>query len=47
MNNVVKTFTHKYILNKLKIINSENEDIDIRGSETLFYERQNITMKKY
>lgn len=47
MNNVVKTFTYKHILNKLKIIKSENEDIAILGAAALFYDAQNMTMKKY
>ncbi len=47
MNRIVKTFTYKHILNKLKIIKSENEDIAILGAAALFYDAQNMTMKKY
>ncbi|MDO9275503.1 MAG: ROK family protein [Lutibacter sp.] len=47
MHNVVKTFTYKHILNKLKIVKSENEDIAILGAAALFYDAQNMTMKKY
>jgi glucokinase len=47
MHRVVKTFLYKHILNKLKIFKSENEDIAILGAAALFYDAQNMTMKKY
>jgi glucokinase len=47
MYRIVKTFTYQHILNKLKIIKSENEDIAILGAAALFYDAQNMTMKKY
>lgn len=47
MQRVVKTFTYQHILKKLKIIKSENPDIAILGAAALFYDAENMTMKKY
>ncbi|MBK5208233.1 MAG: ROK family protein [Flavobacteriaceae bacterium] len=47
MNKVINTFTYPHILKKLKIIKSENKDIAILGAVALFYDAQNMTMKKY
>ncbi len=47
MNKVVKTFTYQHILTSKKIVKSENEDIAILGAAALFYDAQNMTMRKY
>ena len=47
MQRVVNTFTYQHILKKLKIIKSENPDISILGAAALFYDAENMTMKKY
>lgn len=47
MHKIVNTFTYQHILKELKIIKSENRDIAILGAVALFYDAQNMTMKKY
>ncbi|MDO5981218.1 ROK family protein [Flavivirga spongiicola] len=44
---VVKTFMYKHVLNNLKIVVSENKNIDVLGASALFYDAQNNTLKKY
>lgn len=47
MHQVIKTFTYQHTLKKLVIAPSKNQDIAILGAVALFYDAQNITMKKY
>lgn len=47
MNKVVKTYMYPHILNKFKVVKSENKDIAILGAAALFYDAENMTMKKY
>ncbi|VAW10558.1 hypothetical protein MNBD_BACTEROID03-1768 [hydrothermal vent metagenome] len=42
----LKTFTYQHSLKKFKILHSENEGIAILGAVALFYDAQNITLKK-
>lgn len=47
MQKAISTFTYPHILEKLKIMQSEDENIAILGAVALFYDAQNMTMKKH
>lgn len=47
MHTTISTFTYPHILKKLKIMQSEDENIAILGAAALFYDAQNMTMNKY
>ncbi len=46
MQQKVKTFLYKHSLKKLKIVPSQQLDIAIFGAVALFYDAQNVTLKK-
>lgn len=46
MNKVIKTFMYKHSLNNFKVIQSEDENIAVLGAVALFYDAQNLTMRK-
>ena len=46
MNKVIKTFMYQHSLNNFKVILSKDENIAILGAAALFYDAQNMTMRK-
>lgn len=46
MGEKVRTFIYKHSLKKLKIVTAEQTDIALLGAAALYYDAQNITMKK-
>lgn len=46
MNTQVKTFIYKHSLKKLKIVQTDHNDIAILGAASLYYDAQNKSMKK-
>lgn len=46
MNKVIKTFMYKHSLNNFEVVQSKDEGIAILGAVALFYDANNMTMKK-
>jgi glucokinase len=46
MGEKVRTFIYKHSLKKLKIVTAEQTDIALLGAAALYYDAQNITMRK-